>query len=493
MNETQDLELLIKSRIPLVLIESKEERRVLELATRIAHKLHKPARKWIITEGLTRLGLADDKPIALEKPLDVLHYIKTHEGNAVYILVDFHHHLKDPVAIRLLKDIALEYERLQCTIVLLSHQIDLPPELRHLSAHCHLPLPSAEELRQIVYDVAGEWGATHGQKAVESNNKTLDRLVQNLAGLSWSEARRLARNAIYDDGAITASDIQSVARAKYELVGQDGVVSFEYDTARFSEVGGLSRLKKWLEQRKDGIHPQANRAVQLDPPKGVLLLGVQGCGKSLAAKSVAGVFGVPLLRLDFGTLYNKYYGETERNLRQALRTAELMAPCVIWMDELEKGLNTGGDDGGPGRRVLGTLLTWMAEKKAPVFLVATANDIQYLPPEILRKGRFDEIFFVDLPRREVRREIWRIHLSKRGLKPERFDLDRLSQASEGFSGAEIEQSVVSALYRVQAEGAEFTTDHLLEELEATRPLSVLMAEKIEALRSWAAERTVPAD
>lgn len=280
----------------------------------------------------------------------------------------------------------------------------------------------------------------------------------------------------------------------YELLGQDGVLSFEYDTTRFSEVGGLNRLKTWVNQRKELVHNQENQnQKRLDPPKGILLLGVQGCGKSLAAKAIAGIFSVPLLRLDFGALYNKYHGETERNLRESLRKAQVMSPCVLWMDEIEKGLSTSDSDAGTSRRVLGTFLTWMAEKDAAVFMVATANDIKMLPPELIRKGRFDEIFFVDLPSAAVRRDIFTIHLKKRRYHPGQFDLDRLAQASDGFSGSEIEQALVSALYTARAQEEELSTSLLLRELENTRPLSVVMAEQIQALRDWASERTVPCD
>jgi SpoVK/Ycf46/Vps4 family AAA+-type ATPase len=225
----------------------------------------------------------------------------------------------------------------------------------------------------------------------------------------------------------------------------------------------------------------------------VLLLGVQGCGKSLAAKAAAGIFGMPLLRLDFGALYSKYYGETEKNVRKALDTADVMAPCVLWLDEIEKGLAVGDDDDGLSRRVLGTLLTWMSERKKPVFIVATANDIERLPPEMVRKGRFDEIFFVDLPSSETRSEIFKIHLQKRYLEPGDYDLNALAKAAEGFSGAEIEQAIVSARYTAHAAGRELTEEDLLAELKQTKSLSVLMAEKVEEIRDWAKERTVSCD
>ena len=255
---------------------------------------------------------------------------------------------------------------------------------------------------------------------------------------------------------------------------------------------GCSGCGKWLEVRKSFFRRGVRRA-HLDPPRGVLLLGVQGCGKSLAAKAAAGILGVPLLRLDFGVLYNKYYGETERNLRKALETAEVMSPCVLWMDEIEKGLAVGDDDDGLSRRILGTLLTWMSERRQPVFVVATANDITRLPPELVRKGRFDEIFFVDLPAAPNRRDILEIHLRKRCLDPRQFKLEALADATEGFSGSEIEQAIVSAMYTAHAQGRTVSQEDLLAEISQTRPLSVVMAEKVDETREWAAGRTVPCD
>jgi SpoVK/Ycf46/Vps4 family AAA+-type ATPase len=325
---------------------------------------------------------------------------------------------------------------------------------------------------------------------VQARSAALEAFTQNLIGLTLADARRLVRNAIADDGAITDQDVEGLRQAKYELLNQGGVLSFELDTVAMEDVAGLHNLKRWLTRRRP-VFLAADPPPGLDAPKGVLLLGVQGAGKSLAAKAVAGAWQVPLLRLDFATLYNKYYGETERNLRESLKTAGMMAPCVLWIDEIEKGLAS-DQEGGPSRRILGTLLTWMAERKDRVFFVATANDIESLPPELLRKGRFDEIFFVDLPDPEVRRVILRIHLNKRGQDSEKFDLDDLAAASEGFSGAELEQAVVSALYTAHADQQELATKHIRAELEQTRPLSVLMAEDIAYLRTWAAERTVPA-
>jgi SpoVK/Ycf46/Vps4 family AAA+-type ATPase len=317
-------------------------------------------------------------------------------------------------------------------------------------------------------------------------------VVRNLAGLPLRDARRIARHLIHRDGALNVEDLPELAKLKFELLDKGGLLHFEYHTAQFSEVAGLSRLKTWVAQRR-AVFLGENAPAKLDPPKGVLLLGVQGCGKSLAAKAVAGGFGVPLVRLDFGALYNKFHGETERNLRESLKSAEALAPCVLWIDEIEKGLATSSSDDGVSKRILGYLLTWMAERRSKVFLVATANAVHELPAELLRKGRFDEIFFVDLPGPAVRAEIFRLHFDKRKVDWEAFELDRLVQASEGFSGAEIEQAVVASLYAAHGEDSHLGQDHVLNELTNTRPLSVLMAEKVEALREWARTRTVPAD
>ena len=393
---------------------------------------------------------------------------------------------------RLLKDICIDSEATGRTVILISHEIELPQELKSMSAQFELAMPDEKEREKIVRAVADDWVRDNPGRRVVTDRKAFDLLIKNLAGMTVSDTRRLARNAIFNDGAISRSDVDRVMKAKYSLLNRRGVLSFEHDTARFADIGGLSRLKEWLAKRKTVFVEES--ASRLDPPKGLMLLGVQGCGKSLAAKAAAGIFGVPLLRLDFATLYNKFYGETERNLRESLKTGEVMEPCVLWIDEIEKGIAQGsGDDSSLSRRVLGTFLTWMAEKNARVFVVATANDITSLPPELVRKGRFDEIFFVDLPGREVREQILRIHLGSRDMDPGEFDLGRLAKASDGFSGAEIEQAIVSGLYAAHAIKKKLGTGHVLDEISRTRPLSVTMSEHITSLRAWAADRTVPSD
>ncbi|ABC32787.1 ATPase of the AAA+ class [Hahella chejuensis KCTC 2396] len=495
MPEVHDLGLMIDSRIPLIVIQSHEETRVLDTVTRLAIKKSLPLFSWTVTDGLKRLGFGFDleQEDMLKDPEKVLEHIKRSHTASLFVLCDYHPFLDDePKHIRLLKDIALTHRNNGHTVILLSHSLEIPGELRHLSANFKMRLPNADQLINIVREEAARWSQQHYGEKVKTDNKTLQQLVRNMSGVTFEEARRLARGAIFDDGAITQSDIPEVNRAKFELMEMEGVLSFEYDTAKFTDVGGLESLKKWLQQRRVAFVEGKSEA-QLDPPKGIMLLGVQGGGKSLAAKAVAGMWGLPLLRMDMGALYNKFFGETERNMREALQLAELMSPCVLWIDEIEKGLGQDGNDQGVSKRVLGTLLTWMSENKHPVFLVATANNIKALPPELMRKGRIDEIFFVDLPTLEVRNIIFSIHLQKRGLAPANFDCALLAESTDGFTGAEIEQAVVSALYSAAALGQPLTTELVLEEISNTQPLSVVMAEDMFALRAWAAARCVPAD
>jgi SpoVK/Ycf46/Vps4 family AAA+-type ATPase len=490
-----ELQALLASRIPLVIIETHDEPRALEilasLALRPANAAYTPVFQWTVTEGLRRLDIdlgGAQKHNA--EPTDVLKSIRATDKAGIYVLLDFHPFLADPVHVRLLKDIFHGYQRTARTVVLISHQLTLPRELEHFAARFQLAFPTRVERQAIVEKVAQEWARSHAGSKVRTDRKALELLIENLSGLCSGDTERLARTAIFDDGALQLNDLPGVMQAKYALLNRSGVLTFEYDTAKFADLGGMAALKGWLRHRRaafDGSAPN------LDCPKGVMLLGVQGCGKSVAARAAAGIFGVPLLRLDFASLHDKYLGESERNLRETLAAADVMSPCVLWIDEIEKGIATGDGDSGTSRRVLGTFLTWLAEKKSRVFIVATANDISALPPELIRKGRFDEIFFVDLPAAAVRAEILQIHARKRGVALTHPQIEQLAAASEGFSGAEIEQAVVAALYGAHAGGAAIAADHVLHEIRATRPLSVVMAEKIADLRAWAAERTVRAD
>lgn len=489
-DDSHDLQLLLRSHVPLIVVETAEEQRVVSLFQRLIPKLNGPLYQWSITDGLRRLDMDAPPSQGTSDPGDMLRHVRDSTRPGVYLLADFHPYLSDPVNVRLLKEIAQRYPDVPSTLAIICHRFDHPPELRKFIARFELSLPDRDSLLQIINEEALDWARKNGGKRVRTDRATLDRLVQNLTGLTAWDARRLTRGAILDGGAITESDLPRVMEAKYRLLDRNSALSFTYDTAKFSDVGGLNRLKQWLERRRSAfLDPDPT----LDPPKGMLLVGVQGGGKSLAAKAVAGLWGLPLLGLDMGTLYNKYYGESERNLREALQTAEVMAPCVLWVDEIEKALSSSDTDGGVSQRILGSLLTWMAENRHQVFIVATANAIDSLPPELIRKGRLDEIFFVDLPSPAVREEIFAIHLQRRDLDPARFDLTALADATDGFSGAEIEQAVVSGLYLAREQQADLTTDHLLTEVAETRPLSTVMKESLDRLRAWAAERTVPAD
>jgi len=489
MNDLHDLELVIKSQTPILLIETREEKRLLQLFTSLCLKLSLPLFEWSATDGLGRSEVDFGKMTGTIEPTQVLRHIKATDKAGIYLLLDFHPYLTDPLHVRLIKEIAQEYDNAPRHIVLVSHSIKTPPEIAHLTAKFDLRLPGKSAINHMIREEANLWQRKNTGQKIRVDKDAFSQLSNNLSGATLQQARRLVRTAITDDGAITQSDIPEIMKAKNSLMNKDSIISFEYDTQKFSDVAGLDNLKTWLDQRSSAFKQQNST---LDSPKGILLLGIQGGGKSLAAKAVAGFFGVPLLRLDFASLYNKYIGETEKNLRQALATTEVMSPCVLWIDEIEKGISQGQSDDGVSQRILGTLLTWMAEHKGNVFLVATSNDIEKLPPELLRKGRIDEIFFVDLPNHEVRKEIFSIHMRKRNQSPSAFDLDKLAESCDGFSGAEIEQAIVSALYTAQSSDTKINTDILIAEIERTQPLSVVMAEKMQYLRNWAKDRTVPA-
>lgn len=507
MIERRNLEILLNSHFPILVVETHEEQRALELLKGIVATKGDHFHSWSITEGL-KLRVAGSKPdLNLDRlrlqdfdapssnptldPEEMLAHIRQTLKNSVIALLDFHPYLSNPKIVRLIKEIAQDFYRSGVILVLVSHSLEIPAEIKRFCARFELCLPDGAKIRQLINAEATIWRSKNGDERLRADPQAVELLAQNLLGLTVSDATTLIRNAIYNDGAITHSDLKPVMEAKYELVGQGGALSFEYDTASMSEVGGFSRLKSWLEKRRRPFLDSESPA--LDVPKGLLLVGVQGGGKSLAAKAIAGVWQVPLLRFDLGALYNKYIGETEKNVRESLKAADVMAPCVLWIDEIEKGVSTGEGDSGTGQRVLGTLLTWMAERKSRVFVVATANNIDMLPPELIRKGRLDEIFFVDLPAPSARVEILRTHLAKRGIDATAIDLEQAAAASDGYSGAELEQAVVAARFSAQAQDAAVSTAHLLEEIAQTRPLSTVMAERIAALRDWASQRTVPVD
>ena len=487
MESMHDLEVLINSGRKLITLETEREGCFIDGFRRLASRSERAYFQWTITQGMLRLAPGFENQVLNKDLNQVFAQIQSTERSGVYVLVDFHHHVDDPVVIRHLKDVQMHSP--QHCIILLSQEIKLPDELSKLATKYQLPLPTNEQLGDIVNEIADEWIASHSEKLKVADRRIVKRLIASLCGLSHSDARRMARHAIYNDGIIDQNDISDILKTKFNLLNKNNVLKLELDYAELSEIAGFDNLKKWLELRRRVFSGKV-KLPGGDTPKGMMLLGVQGCGKSLSAKAVAGSWQLPLLHLDFGTLYNRFYGQTEENLRSALEAAERMQPCVLWVDEIEKGLSAVSSSDDVSKRLLGTFLTWLAEKKESVFVVATANDVNALPPELLRKGRFDEVFFVDLPDETARAAIFKLHLEKRDQNSDSIDIVNLAKQCEGFSGAEIEQLVVSALYHTYQESAPVTTKLLAQLIKETEPLSVLMYEKVSALREWAAGRAV---
>ena len=475
MQDLQDLALIIESHIPLVVLETHDEHHALGLLTRVALKTGRSLCSWSITRGLQNgallqsgdaIGSADGSADgsaegSAGEPLDLLLAIKRTPTPSIFVLFDFHPYMQgNPAIVRHVKDIALAYARLGHTVIFVSHEMELPPEIKRFSARFDLSLPGKHQLATILREELRSWMSDHSGRRPDVDTEALQSLLANLKGVTAQDARRLLRGAIRDDGAITREDVRQLNKARFELLGLDGLMSYEEDTCDMAAVAGLDNLKQWLDSRKlPFLKPSA--AAPGDKPKGLLLTGVQGSGKSLAARAVAGSWNIPLLRLDMGALYNKYIGETEKNLRQCLQQSEQMAPCVLWLDEVEKGIASSGDEEATSRRVLGTLLTWLAERQSAVFLVMTANDISRLPAELMRKGRLDEIFFVDLPLLPIREQIFRVHLEGRHCTPSHFDLAALAARSVDFSGAEIEQAVVAAIHIAMARSLPVSTELIL--------------------------------
>jgi hypothetical protein len=503
----QDLRLLIQSRYPILYVETYDEERLEERLARIARELGLPFSAWSATRGLERLGRDASRPAsapALEvdlagepgdsrKPMNVLAQIRAQRLPALYLLRDFHPYLAEPAVVRALREIAQESPNGRVTVVLCSPAIDLPVELRKVAARYTLTLPGEDELAQTVIETFRDLKRSHDVR-YGLREPELRQLVQSLRGLTLAEVRRLVTLSTLDDGMLDRSDLPAILAAKREGIEASSLLELCALDGEVATLGGLARLKAWLRRFAAGFTERA-RDLGLPPPRGVLLTGVQGCGKSLAAKTVAREWGLPLARLDPGRLFDKYVGESEKNLRSALATAEAMSPIVLWIDEVEKAFAGAAAeaDAGLSRRLLGGFLTWMQERRGAVFVAATANDIAAVPPELLRKGRFDEVFFVDLPGAPERREILAIHLRMRKQDPAAFDLDRLAAETAGWSGAEIEQAIVAALYGLLAEGgSDLTTDRLLAEIARTLPLSRSREEQVEELREMARERFVPA-
>lgn len=491
IDSRQALAALLAARVGLVAMPCDDEARAVAMVRAAAISTRRPLFRWSVTDGLVRLDTpAETRRWSDADVVAMLRNVRDSRLMATYVLLDLHPYLGDPVVVRLLKDIATAPLPVRSTVVLVSPALDVPEDLDHLALRFPVAFPSAREREAIVDGVLGSWTvATGSAPTVDPQARAL--LVERLAGLSYGDATAVARSVVLDDGALGADDLPRAMAAKRDLLAGDGALSYEQEVVAPDDLAGMARLKAWLATRRPALD---GSAPALRPPRGVLLLGVQGCGKSAAAKASAALLGVPLLRLDLAAVYDKYVGESERRLREALAAAEALAPCVVWIDEIEKGVATGGTDGdsGASRRLLGAFLTWLAERKAPVFVVATANDIAALPPELVRKGRFDEIFFVDLPDEPTRAAIVTIHARAHGLALTPGEAAGLAAATPQFSGAELEAAVVAATYGAYARGAPLAAGDVLAEVRATRPLATVLDGKVAALRAWAAPRTVPA-
>ena len=485
-----ELKTLVLSFHSLLAMETVEEERVRSLLIEVSNDLRQPFWEWSVTEGLRRLrGATMD---LTQDALQALKNIDHLEGDGIYLFKDLGPHLSNASIARALRDLAQKLTSTRSMIALSGNPLELPPDLDALAVRFELQLPDEQELREVVRTTIDSVSARSPVR-VDLGREDAQRIVRALSGLTLNQARQVIAQAIVDDNCLSANDIQIVIKRKGELLEHGGVLEFFPVEGNRFELGGFERLKSWLDAAKVGFTTAA-RELNLDAPKGILLVGVQGCGKSLAAKFIARTWELPLLKLDAGRLYDKYIGETEKNFRKSTSLAEAMAPVVLWIDEIEKVFAQGGSgesDGGLSHRLFGSFLTWLQEKNADVFVVGAANDLMSVPPELLRKGRFDEIFFVDLPTPAERENIFKIHLALRKQDASWFDLPALAKATEGFSGAEIEQVVISALYRALQKKTQLTTQALVDAANSTVPLSISRHEDIDQIRDMAKGRFTP--
>ena len=490
----ENLETLIRARYPIIYIVSPEEARVEQLVGHIAERRQKNLLEWSCTTGLlpagTSIQLQKNRSSSTQDPLAALDRIIEQVEPALFLFKDFHPNLArhNVAIIRRLKEIALHLKNSHKTILIVSPVLEVPIELEKEMTVLHLPLPGPAELSELLDRILAEVSRFKNVSiSLEQGGREL--LLQAARGLTLGEAENVFARILVSKERLSGEDVADVLEEKRQIVRKNGLLEYYETIEDFSSVGGLASLKAWLQRRALAFTAEA-REFGLTPPRGVLLIGVQGCGKSLCAKAIASLWSLPLLRFDIGRMFGSYIGSSEENMRRAIALAETVAPAILWVDEIDKafaGSQSSGDSG-TSSRVLGTFLTWLSEKTAPVFVVATANDISQLPPELLRKGRLDEIFFVDLPDVRERRDIFAIHLARRGRNPEGFDLDSFAHASEDFSGAEIEEAINSALYEAFHEQTALSNEHIQQVLQGSVPLSKTMQEKLTTLREWAEGR-----
>jgi ATPase family associated with various cellular activities (AAA) len=496
MNFQTEIETLIRARYPIIYIISSEEMRVQNLMVEIAAKRQKKVFEWTYSNGIVPAGTSiqsqKNRNGATKDPLAALDQVIEQVEPAIFLFKDFHPFLarSNFAIIRKLKDIALHLKNSFKTIVLISPVMEIPAELDKEITVINFPQPTKEDLGAMLDKIIDEV-RDRKQIEIDLDGDGRQRLLQAALGLTLGEAENVFAKIIVQDGRLSGDDVNEVFAEKQQIIRKSGLLEYYAANEDFASVGGLGVLKDWLNKRIVAFTEEA-RAFGLPAPKGILLLGVQGCGKSLCAKAVSRLWQLPLLRFDMGRMFGSLVGSSEENVRRAIAVAESIAPAVLWVDEIDKAFvgsqSSGTTDGGTTARVFGTFLTWLSEKNAPVFVVATANDVSQLPPELLRKGRLDEIFYVDLPSEAEREEIFRIHLAKRGRDPVNFDLKALVGASPEFSGAEIEEAIISALYDAFYAKQELATKYVLAALNQTVPLAKTMAERINSQRNWAAGR-----
>ena len=476
------IETLIRARYPLIYVVSFEESRVDDEMSRITKDRKKELYKWSITKGLE---MPDGSLLSdFKDPIKVLEYILQADVNGVFVMKDYHPYLNEPVVVRKLRDVAHALKTSMKNVVFISPVLKIPMELEKEFSVIDYNLPGKEEISEIIKNISANIGDI--SKLEISKNPTLFQKVTEAAlGLTAEEAENVFAKSLVQTGDF---DLKIILSEKEQIIRKSGVLEYCHVNENMQGVGGLDELKKWLNKRGKAFTPEA-REFGLPEPRGILLLGIPGCGKSLTAKAISSMWQLPLLKLDVGKVFSSLVGSSEENVRRAIQTAESIAPSILWLDEMEKGFSglgsSGQTDGGTTARVFGTFLTWLQEKKTPVFVVATCNNVSQMPPELLRKGRFDEIFFVDLPSREERKEIFKIHLEKRHRNVNSFDLNKLSDEAVGFSGSEIEEIIVSALYDAFDNNEDINQTYIENTIKSMIPLSQTMEEQIKGTREWA--------
>lgn len=477
----RELDTLLRARSTLLVLVTPEEERALKAVNNVCANSGRGCVTWDVADGFATQNGRAKAPSPAKDPLTALDRIDKAAENTLFVLKDFHECWNNAQIKRKLRNVAQRLKFRQTSILITAPTSKIPDELHDEAVLLDFPLPVADELDAVLHQLTSTPG-------VRVNLTTLGRekIVRAAVGLTTAQAQRVFAKAIVRDGTLDDRDIDLVTREKKQIIRESEALEFYAVTETPDDVGGLGVLKEWLRLRERAFTQEA-RDYGLPSPKGIALIGIPGTGKSLTAKMIGGLWRLPLLRLDVGALFGSLVGQSEERTRRALSLAETVAPCVVWIDEMEKALAHGSLDSGTSTRVFGSILTWMQEKTAPCFVVATANDISALPPELLRRGRFDEIFFLDLPTEAERREIFSVHLGKRGRLPQDFDLDLLAEASEGYVGAEIEQGIVDGMYLGFDESREFDTGDVAGALARQVPLSVSSRERIEALRQWLRE------